>query len=208
MLLCLWLFRIRSWNAFFFCFLIVWLQNDGRFLTPYNCACSTFIFKQSFPLLRNHTLNDTITPYGILNPPSSKNTPRVLTGWNLSHHKTHPPYMGIPAHWRLGGGGAINTCATLIHTNQCRIYEVTTATLSMIYQLTKASTAALTSVYRHVTHKHTSVPFTRCHNNADIVLLCICIRGSARLLELSAPIYRLCRMSPHKCSWPAEVHLI
>lgn len=103
-LLCLWLFRIRSWNARFWGFLNARLQNDGRLLTPYKCACSTFIFKhRAFPSSVTTPSTGTITPYSILHP----NTPRALIGWNLSHHKTHPPYMGIPTHWRRGGGGAL-----------------------------------------------------------------------------------------------------
>ncbi len=100
-LLCLWLFRIRSWNACFCGFLNAGLQNDGRLLTPYKCACSTFIFKhRAFPSSVTTPSTGTITPCSILHPPLTKNTPRALIGWNLSHHKTHPPYMGIPTHWR------------------------------------------------------------------------------------------------------------
>ncbi len=91
------------------------------------------------------------------------------------------PIYGHTTHWRRGGGGALeHACHSLtpIHTNQCRRCEVTIVQCWVIHQLTKASTAALTSVYRHVTNKHTSGPFTCCCNNADIVMLCIYIHGS------------------------------
>ncbi len=184
-LLCLWLFRIRSWNACFCGFLNAGLQNDGRLLTSYKCACSTFIFKhRAFPSSVTTPSTGTITPCSILHPPLTKNTPRVLIGWNLSHHKTH--------HWRR----SFKTCALIHIKNQCRCCEVTTEQLWVIHQLTKASTAALTSVYRHVTHKHTS----------DIVLLCIYTWVYLSFLLQFAAFVAWAPTSA--ASWPSRVRLI
>lgn len=117
----------------------------------------------------------TITPYYSLLPPHLHSS---CSDWlkSLTPQDSSPIY-GHTTHWRQGGGGALEHARHSHSTNQCGCCEVTTVQRWVIHELTNASTAALTSVYRHVTHKHTSGSFTRCCNNADIVLLCIYKHG-------------------------------